>query len=451
VTKTRDACGHALSGASPSALEPYERALAAFVGWRGGADEHAQAALAEAPSFLMAHLLRAWLLVGGRDPRRLRSARGLLACALGLPANERERGHLAALTAVLADDFELAKVRLGELLRSCPRDVLALHMAHGFDYVTGDVPQLRDRVAAVLPAWSSTLPGYRAVRAMHAFGLAECGEHEAAERGARAVLDADPSEPRAHHVMAHVFEATDRAGEGIRWMEAHAAAWRTGGAATHCGWHLALFHLAQGDLVRALALYDERIRAGRSDEIADLIDAAALLWRLHLRGGEAGPRWAELSAAWSRHIDDRYCSFSDLHAMLAFVGACDADRAQQLEQSLRASQALQTRHAHTTRQVGLPACRALRAFGRQDDGLALTLLANLPSLAHRLGGSHAQRDVLYLTALRAVERIRRRTFEGAAPREAPARKSSIRLQSPFTPAASISWAQRFASSRSHLR
>ena len=66
-----------------------------------------------------------------------------------------------------------------------------------------------------------------------------------------------------------------------------------------------------------------------------------------------------------------------------------------------------TRHGKTTRLLGLPACRALIAFGRGDDTLAITLLASLPAQAHRLGGSHAQRDVLHLTLRRAVERVRR--------------------------------------------
>jgi hypothetical protein len=49
----------------------------------------------------------------------------------------------------------------------------------------------------------------------------------------------------------------------------------------------------------------------------------------------------------------------------------------------------------------------LIAFGRGNDALATTLLASLPALAHRLGGSHAQRDVLHFTMRRAIERIRR--------------------------------------------
>ena len=80
-------------------------------------------------------------------------------------------------------------------------------------------------------------------------------------------------------------------------------------------------------------------------------------------------------------------------------------RAKRLERALP-SHSQPTRHAETTRKLGLPACRALIAFGRGDDSLAVSLLATLPPQARRLGGSHAQRDVLQLTLLRAVERLR---------------------------------------------
>jgi hypothetical protein len=74
---------------------------------------------------------------------------------------------------------------------------------------------------------------------------------------------------------------------------------------------------------------------------------------------------------------------------------------------LSTCQSLPTRHGEMTRVLGLPACRALMAFGGGDDTLALSLLASLPAQAHRLGGSHAQRDVLHLTMLEAVAHLRR--------------------------------------------
>jgi tetratricopeptide (TPR) repeat protein len=403
-----DARGYSISGAAPAALEAYERALAAFQSWRSGAGVELALAIQEAPTFVMAHVLQAYLVLSSRDPRHVRAARPVLARAAALPANERERLHLAALAAALADDYERAKALLGELLRLYPRDILALQVAHAFDYLTGDLARMNDRVTAVLPAWSSDLAGYHAVLAMQAFSLEECGEYDRAEQAARAALALNAFDARAHHVMAHVFEMTGRADAGVRWMNEHVAYWGAGTVvATHCWWHLALFHLAQGQVDRALALYDRRMRAGRSTAISDLIDAASLLWRVPLRGSDTGTRWAELATVWAPHIDDGFCSFTDMHAMLAFVGARDWDRAQRLELALARSVSLPTRYGETTRQVGLPACRALIAFGRGNDTLAINLLASLPALAHRLGGSHAQRDVLNLTLLKAIGRTRR--------------------------------------------
>ncbi|MDQ6916619.1 MAG: tetratricopeptide repeat protein [Pseudomonadota bacterium] len=403
-----DRRGCAISGATPTALDAYERALAASQSWHTGAMEQLGVALKEAPSFVMAHVLQAWLLLSSRDPRRVRPARPVLARAAALSANERERGHLAAIAAALDDDYERTKERLGEVLRMHPRDALALQVAHSFDYLTGDLICMRDRVRSILPAWSSDLPGYHAVLAMHAFSLEECGEYGRAEQAAHEALALNPADARAHHVMAHVFEMTDRADAGVRWMSEHKAGWATETiVATHCWWHLALFHLAPGPVDRALALYDERIRAGRSAEVSDLIDASALLWRMDMRGGGTGARWVELADAWAPHIDDRFCSFNDLHAMLAFVGARDWNRAQRLEQVLTSSHSSPTRHGETTRLLGLPAARALMAFGQSKYTVAISLLASLPALAHRLGGSHAQRDVLHLTLLRAIEHVRR--------------------------------------------
>ena len=402
-----DARGCSISGATPAAVEAYELALAAFQSWQIGTDAHLARALQEAPTFVMAHVLQAYLLLSSRDPRRVRLARPVLKRAAGLPANERERLHLAAIAAALDDHYERAKTRWGELLRLYPRDTLALQVAHAFDYITGDLARMADRVASVLPAWSSDVPGYHAVLAMHAFSLEECGEYERAEQAARAALALNAFDARAHHVMAHVFEMTERPHEGVRWMNEHITFWSVDTVvATHCWWHLALFHLGLGQPDQALALYDRRIRARRSSVVADMIDATALLWRVHLRGGNTGTRFAELAAAWGPTIDDGFCSFNDLHAMLAFVGASDWDRAERLEHAVAQATSLPTRYGETTRLLGLPACRALMAFGRRNDTLAITLLASLPAQAHRLGGSHAQRDVLQLTLLHAIERIR---------------------------------------------
>jgi tetratricopeptide (TPR) repeat protein len=399
---SRDFRGDTISGATADAVDAFEQALAGFRSWRGDPVRAAQAALELAPGFVMAHVLQAYVLVCTRDPVNVRAAAPLHERAARLPANRRERLHLAAIRATLRDDYERAGSILADLLAEYPRDVLALQVAHAFDYLGGDIASLVGRVAAVSGAWSPDLPGYHAVLAMHAFGLAESGDCARAEAVALRALALEPRDARAHHALAHVFEMGRRPAEGLRWLAAHADHWSGDTFVdTHCHWHMALYHLERGEPDRALRLYDQRI-AGRGQwTVADLIDASSLLWRIALLGADVGDRWLGPAAGWAPHVADGFCTFNDLHAMMAFVGAQDWRLAGRLLHELGRRQLHTTRHALTTRLVGLDACRALLAVGVGDHEAAARVLARLPALAQRLGGSHAQRGVLDLT-LRAA-------------------------------------------------
>ena len=404
-----------ISGATPAARDAFERALDAHLSWRSGAEAHLEHAVRAAPAFTMAHVLSAYFDLCSRDRLRVRQAHAAYITASKLPATPRERLHVAGMGAVLADDFESFKIIVQRLLDEYPRDVLALQVGHALDYLTGDVEGMDARISAVLPAWSKDVPGYHAVLAMQAFGLVESGRYpRAAEQGLRA-LELDPWDARAHHALTHVYEMTGDATAGLRWMDERRVYWAADTvAATHLWWHGGLFHLAQGRLRAALAVYDEHVRGSRSVQVSDLIDASALLWRVELLDGDAGERWTELAAAWEGHIEDGYCTFNDMHAMLAFVGAKDWRSAQRLENALQRSQSPITRYGETTRLVGLPVCRALMAFGRSDYPRATQALGLLPAFAHRIGGSHAQRDLLSLTLLEAAQRLRRATRFAAA-------------------------------------
>lgn len=403
----RDFRGEPISGATPAALEHFEAALAAFQSWRADPGAPAAAAAGEAPEFTMARVLQAWLQLCSREPQGIGAAAAIQAGARMLAANPREQMHLGAIAAVVADDYPRARTMLAALSEQYPRDLLALQVAHALDYLAGDAARMRQSLSVALRHWSDALPGYHAVLAMHAFGLEECGDYGPAEDYALRALERNPLDARAHHTLAHVFEMTGRADQGLRWMEDHQPCWARGtSVAAHCWWHLALFQNARGRTDLALALYDRKLRAGGSTAVSDLIDASALLWRIALQDRDVGDRWLALAAGWAAHIGDGFCTFSDLHAMMAFVGADDSHRVQALLGDLSARQFSGTRHGQTTRTIGLPAGRALWAFGRGDYSTAAKLLGGLPDVAHRLGGSQAQRNILQLTLREAVQRSR---------------------------------------------
>ena len=400
--------GNPVSAATPAALAHYERATDLFLGFSAKAADAAEAAVAADPGFVMGHCLKAGLAAIANEKTFEPQARPAVEAAerLAASANRRERGHIAALRAFLDGEWRKANAIYGELLIDHPRDTLALQIAHALDFYLGQSALLRDRIARVLPHWGEQVPDYGYVLGMHAFGLEEMGDYGRAESAGREAVGRNRGDVWAIHAVAHVMEMQGRTRDGIDWLAGRAADWGAADNlfAIHNAWHLALFHLDLGEHDRVLALYDERIRAGSSTVGLDLVDASAMLWRLHLRGVDAGTRWNELVDAWQASIDGGWYAFNDVHAMMAFVAAGRERDADRLLAAMAKRAENGVTNAELTRAVGLPVARALRAFGRGDYVTATGLLESVRLTAHRFGGSHAQRDVLHLTLTEAAIR-----------------------------------------------
>ncbi|HEY1291017.1 MAG TPA: tetratricopeptide repeat protein [Burkholderiales bacterium] len=378
-------------------------ALADFLAHRGDPLAAARAAVRADPESGAAQLVEATLLVCSRDARDFEPAARAYARLTQLGLTVQQQTHVRAIRAALEGDLAGACRVYDEILAHTPHDLLALAAAQTFDYYLGNPASQLARTTRALESWQRTAPGYHVVLAMHAYALQECGAYEEAEAAAYRALALQPWDVRAHHAVAHVMEMQGRFEEGIRWLGARSALWTGAGAAsTHLWWHIALYHLELGRPEQALAIYDHRMQG---DSLSELIDASALLWRLQLAGAPLGKRFHALAAQWSPYAEDAYCAFNDLHAMMAFVGGQRPDDASRLLAALERRVARRSGANHDmTRLVGLPASRALAAFGRGDYSGAARLLRALPPVAHRIGGSHAQRDVLHLTRAAAAAR-----------------------------------------------
>lgn len=403
-----DKWGNPVSNASASTLGRYEQAADLFLCYSVRAAETIDAALAEAPDFVMGHCFKAATLAIANEKTFLPQLAETLnaATALADHANDRERRHIGAACAWLDGDLPHAARIYDELVLDYPRDTVALQLAHALDFYLGQSIMLRDRIARALPAWSENVPGYSYVLGMHSFGLEEMGDYARAESAGREAVARDARDVWAIHAVAHVMEMQGRMHEGMRWLQDHESGW---GApdnlfAIHNAWHLALFHLELGEHAEALRLYDTRIRAENSSVALDLVDATALLWRLRLRGVDVGTRWRELADTWLAADAGSWYAFNDVHAMMSFLADERTANAVALLAKLQRNAREAGSNAMMTREVGLPACQALVAFEGGDYQTAVDILEPLRLVAHRFGGSHAQRDVLSLTLIEAALR-----------------------------------------------
>jgi hypothetical protein len=249
---------------------------------------------------------------------------------------------------------------------------------------------------------------------MQAFGLEESGHYEAAEDAGLAAIAVNPDDVWAIHAVTHTYEMRGRVATGVEFLTGREQDWGSGNLFTvHNWWHLALFHLELGDPSAALAIYDREVHHEASDSmVLQLLDAAAMLWRLHLDGIDTGTRFAALADAWST-VDDarRWYAFNDVHATLAYVGAGHLGDAERLVERMARyvngeahGTAVPGSNLAMTAEVGLPVSRALVAYGNGDWSEVIAQLAPIRRRLYQFGGSHAQRDVVQRTLLEAALR-----------------------------------------------
>jgi tetratricopeptide (TPR) repeat protein len=321
-------------------------------------------------------------------------------------ATDRERLHIAAIRDWADGNWDGMRARLDRLLDAYPTDILALQVGHLADFYHGDRDNLRGRIARALPAYSRDMPGYGFLLGMLSFGLEECGDYGRAEDTGRRAIEFEPDDCWAQHAVTHVMEMQSRQAEGIAWMESRREHWAQddNGFAFHNWWHTALYHLDQGRLDRVLTIYDASIRPSPTKVQLQMLDAAALLWRLHLQGADTGSRWTELADTYEKTAEDGFYAFNDMHAMMAFAATGRHASARRLLAAMDAATEASGTNADMTRRVGRSIAAAIDAFGHERYGDAVTLLLPVRYQAHAFGGSHAQRDVVHRTLLEAAFR-----------------------------------------------
>ena len=425
----KDAFGLTYSGATEAGFSSYARAVHELQCFIGDPVGSADRAIADDPGFVMAHVFKGYLFALATEREATAVARSSHEAALPLAARTRELAHVTALGHLVEGRWHEAARILEDIAINNPLDALALQVGHQIDFFTGNARMLRDRIGRALPAWRKDMPGYHAILGMQAFGLEEMGDYNRAEAFGRQAIEIEPRDGWAQHAVAHVMEMQSRQRDGIAWMRANPEAWtKESFLKIHNWWHLALFHYDLGETDEVLKLYDGPIYGDRSTLALNMVDASAILWRLHLGGMDVGDRWTALAANWVQKAGAGHYAFNDAHAMMAFVGAGLEAPAKTLLEAQREAMHGQDDNAAFTRDVGHPLTLAVKAFGNGNYDEAVRLIRPIRAIAHRFGGSHAQRDVIDLTLIEATLRA----GDGALARAFTAERQLARPDSPLS-------------------
>ncbi len=401
-----DQQGNRLSGATVQAAEHYNEAQTSFALYRGDPLGVVDRAIEAAPDFAMAHILKAYMVGLATEPAANDYGKAIVNKLSAMRLDDRETSHVRALDLMLRGQWTAAAQALDMHNVNYPLDIVAIHGGHLTDFYRACARNLRDRIARVLPAWSPDIPGYPVLLGMYAFGLEEAGDYARAEENGRRAIELEPMDSWAHHAVAHVMEMQGRAQEGLEWMTTREPYWADDDNffKVHNWWHKAVYLMELGRGDEALALYDSRIRAKQSQIALELVDASAMLWRLHLAGVDVGNRWSEVANSWEPQADGKSYPFNDWHAVMAYLGTGRDDDIARNLQDLRMTSNEDSEIAEWTRRTAIPLIEGFTAFWRKDYHTAVERLHSARFIVNSFGGSHAQRDIIDLTLMEAAIR-----------------------------------------------
>lgn len=397
---TKDCLGNPVTPADAATLTGIDDFILGFLAYQPRA-ANILAAAGGAPDHCLANAYAAMLWMFLESPQAPAHAAPFVARALATAdrATPRE-AMLARLVAAWAADDIPAVIDLAEqIARAHPRDLVAIKIGQYHAFNRGDAALMLRLALHALPQ-GAALPY---LHGMIAFGYEQCHLLHEAEAAARHALTLMPSDPWAHHALAHVMLTQGRVDEGVAFLESVAPHWAglNSFMRSHNWWHLALFYISRGRIDDALASYDTHIWGLEKTYSQDQVGAVSLLARLELAGIDVGDRWADVAAHIAARGADTVNPFLTLQYLYALARTNRAE-ADALMGAVR-NRARAPAHDRTAwAEVALPAAEGIVAHQRGDHALAVTRLAQaLPRMAE-IGGSHAQRDLfeqIHLDAL----------------------------------------------------
>ena len=400
----KDVHGLTVSTSSAEAGAAMEGALSSFLKFRLDAREHLSRSLAADPEFGLAHCLKGYFAMllykqAGVAPaaQSARTARPLVA-----KATARERSHVEALDAWAAGDLDRTLAIWEAILADYPTDTLALRLAHLKYFWLGRPRDMLASVERVVPQWDRDLPGWGAILSCRCFAHEECGNYVIAEAAGRAAVALDPADLWATHAVAHIMEMQDRHDDGIAWLGELERHWAGGNNLLHhLWWHRALFHLERREFEEVLDLYDRRFRdlnsplaQAQPDYHIDIQNAASMLFRLERHDVPVGNRWIELADKAEKRIGDCMSPFTLPHWLMALAATGRYEAAERMLDAMRAFSRGRRTIAAIVGDLALPVGEAVLAHRRGQYSRAVDLMRPVLDDMHRLGGSHAQQDVL---------------------------------------------------------
>jgi Tfp pilus assembly protein PilF len=412
-----DRYGLPLSTASSEAASAYGDGVDLMLSAWTGATEAFERAIAADPDFALPVIARARMHTLYQQGDVARKQAALARELVAKRGTERERSHVETLALAIEGNLPAALASTLKHLESWPRDASVFSLplgAFGLFAFSGmaDHDQARQDLCARYAShygddwWFLTNYGW---------AMTENGEVAKGRAMTERAFALRRNNAHCAHALLHAMFEDGSIAEADALVEQWIGGYeRTGLLHPHIRWHQALGALDVGDIDKVRAIYADVLHPSISaaPPLNVMSDCASLLWRLEAHG-HAVPRqlWDDTDAYARRYFPKMSLPFVEMH--MALLAAATGNRAALDERLV----AIERRLADGKLPAGpvVPQiCRALHAFADEDYAACVTALESVLHEVVRIGGSHAQRelveDTFIVALIRSGEQARARAL-----------------------------------------
>jgi len=403
----QDRYGLPMSTASSEAAQAYRSGIDLMLSSWPGAAEAFEGAIALDPDFALAHVglarIHSFYQQGDAARQRAATARDLVQQR----GTERERSHVAILALAVEGRSAPALASALRHLETWPRDAVVMSLplgAFGLFAFSGmaDHNQARQDLCERYAADYGDDWWYLA---NHGWAMTENGQVARGRAMTERAFAMRRDNAYAVHALLHaMFEdgsVADADALIAQWIGGYD---RTGILYGHICWHQALGALDRGDAAQALSIYTDVLQptVNAAPPLNVMSDCASLLWRLSTDGHAVDDTlWADAEAYARRYFPRSSLPFVEVH--MALLAAATGDQAA-LEQRLGLIEQRLADGQFVAGPVVPRIVRALNAFAGGNDRACVGELEPVLADVVRVGGSHAQREIIEDTFIVAAIR-----------------------------------------------
>lgn len=310
-----------------------------------------------------------------------------------------------ALVAWTNQNIEESRYYLIHHLKSYHSDVVAYHMLHMIDFITGNYRGYLEYLNSSVKVKDAKLQGF--LNGVISFSLIENGitEQQAKKIAEKAISENSRDIYSLHALVHYLHMDGDNIGI-ITYLEKCKVVWiENNGMNMHIFWHLSLAYLNLLDVNISFGYFKDFYSLKPSPIGEYDLDAANYLWRLFLLDESNEHVIKELekcSMQWAPSIGNSISYFNDMHAMLCFVA---------IKNTTFCTKTLNKDIIHfndeKANSAGREILQALYHYKEKNYQKSINHISKVNDFSS-IGGSYAQREVIYLTLAKAYIKIGQR-------------------------------------------